>query len=225
MDNLELYNRVRSVPDNAKREIKGGRLKGKTDINPMWRIKVLTETFGPCGIGWKYTIKREWLENGTNGEIAAFVDIDLFYKADGQWSEAVPGTGGSMLVTSERNGLYTSDECFKMALTDAISVAAKALGVAADVYWDADSTKYGRQYQDPLQGEKPAGTGQTKKDPPAIPEVCECCGRNIRDAKNSAGDIWMAKDIATYSHLKYGKKMCVRCIQDADKQSEMAAGQ
>lgn len=213
MENLELYDRVRAVPDNAKREIKAGRLKGKTDINPMWRIKALTEAFGPCGIGWKYTIKREWLESGANGEIAAFVDIDLFYKLGGEWSEAVPGTGGSMLVTSERNGLYTSDECFKMALTDAISVAAKALGVAADVYWDSDSTKYGRQ--SPTSG----------PDAPAAPELCECCGKNIKDARNSAGEIWRAKDISTYTRLKYGKKMCVRCMQDADKQGQMAAGQ
>ena len=51
MDNLTIYNEVRSVPDSAKRRIEAGRLKGKTDINPMWRIKALTETFGPCGFG------------------------------------------------------------------------------------------------------------------------------------------------------------------------------
>lgn len=221
MENLELYNRVRTVPNNAKREIKAGRLKGKTDINPMWRIKVLTEVFGPVGIGWKYIIKREWLETGANGEIAAFVDIDLFYKVNGEWSEAVPGTGGSMLVTSETKGLYTSDECFKMALTDAISVAAKALGVAADVYWEADNTKYGMQPETGNQYRPPAISGPS----PAAPEVCECCGKYIKDAKNSAGEVWRAKDIATYARLKYGRKLCVRCMQDADKQGEMATGQ
>ena len=46
MENLELYEKVRSVPENAQKEIKGGRLKGMTDINPMWRIKKLTEEFG-----------------------------------------------------------------------------------------------------------------------------------------------------------------------------------
>ena len=35
-----------------------------------------------------------------------------------------------------------NDECFKMALTDAISVSCKALGVGADVYWNKDRTKY-----------------------------------------------------------------------------------
>ena len=138
---MDLYEKFRSVPETAKREIAAGRLKGKTDINPMWRIKALTEAFGPCGIGWKYKIIREWIEAGANGEIAAFMDIELFYKLDGQWSEAIPGTGGSAFVAKERAGLYTSDECYKMALTDAISVACKALGIGADVYWQADSTK------------------------------------------------------------------------------------
>lgn len=145
----DLYERFRAVPDTAKREIVAGRLKGKTDINPMWRIKALTEAFGPCGIGWKYKIIREWLEPGANGEIAAFIDIELFYKLDGEWSEAIPGTGGSAFVTKERNGLYTSDECYKMALTDAISVACKALGIGADVYWQADSTKYTAREESP----------------------------------------------------------------------------
>jgi hypothetical protein len=145
MSNLKLYDAVRSVPENAKKQITGGRLNGKTDINPMWRIKTLTEQFGPCGIGWKPVIKKSWLEKGANGEIAAFVEIDLFIKYNGEWSEAIPGTGGSMFVEKEKSGLYTSDECFKMAYTDAISVACKALGIGANVYWEKDSTKYDKK--------------------------------------------------------------------------------
>lgn len=143
MENLEIYNKVRNVPDNAKKEIKGGRLRGMTDINPMWRIKILTETFGPCGIGWKYVIKNKWVETAmAKDEITANVEIDLYYIYDGQWSEPIPGVGGSMLVANESKGLYVNDECYKMALTDAISVACKALGIGADVYWDSDNTKY-----------------------------------------------------------------------------------
>lgn len=140
--NMRIYKQVRAVPQEAKREIAAGRLKGKTDVNPMWRIKTLTEQFGICGIGWKYVITDKRLEAGADGEMSAFVDIDLFIKVGGEWSAAIPGTGGSAFVAKERNGLYTSDECFKMALTDAISVACKALGFGADVYWQADATKY-----------------------------------------------------------------------------------
>lgn len=154
MSNLKLYDAVRSVPENAKKRITGGRLSGMTDINPMWRIKTLTEQFGICGIGWKYVITDKRLEKGANDEIAAFVDVDLYIKVDGEWSEAIPGTGGSTFVAKERNGMYTSDECFKMALTDALSVACKALGFAADVYFEKDRTKYDTQDKKSVLTEK-----------------------------------------------------------------------
>lgn len=154
MSNLKLYDAVRSVPENAKKRITGGRLSGMTDINPMWRIKTLTEQFGICGIGWKYVITDKRLEKGANDEIAAFVDVDLYIKVDGEWSDPIPGTGGSTFVAKERNGMYTSDECFKMALTDALSVACKALGFAADVYFEKDRTKYDTQDKKSVLTEK-----------------------------------------------------------------------
>ena len=144
MDNLKIYNAVREVPPEAKKNIAGGRLKGMTDINPMWRIKKLTEVFGVCGIGWKYEIVDRWIETAmAKDEITANIIINLYIKTEnGEWSEPIPGIGGSMLVASESKGLYVNDECYKMALTDAISVACKALGMGADVYWDKDTTKY-----------------------------------------------------------------------------------
>ena len=141
MENMTIYDACRSVPESAKKAITAGRLKGKTDINPMWRIKRLTEQFGPCGIGWYYKPVRKWLE--THGdEIAAFVDIELYVKIGGEWSMPIAGTGGSMFAARQKDGVYVSDECYKMASTDAISVACKQLGIGADVYWDADRTKY-----------------------------------------------------------------------------------
>lgn len=151
MENLQIYEQVRAVPDSAKKTIGAGRLKGMTDINPMWRIKKLTETFGPVGIGWKYVINKKEIIDGADGVKCAFVDIDLYYKRneDDKWSEAVPGTGGSSFVASESKGLYTSDECFKMALTDALSVACKAIGIGADVYWQEDKTKFDDKKDEP----------------------------------------------------------------------------
>lgn len=151
MENLDIYNKLRNVPESAKKQIQAGRLRGKTDINPMWRLKTLTEVFGPCGIGWKYEITEKWTEKGAAGEIACFVIINLFIKYEGNWSEAIPGVGGSSFVANESKGLYTSDECYKMALTDAISVSCKALGVGADVYWDKDNTKYTKPEQVPAK--------------------------------------------------------------------------
>ena len=132
---MEIYNQIREVPEEAQKTINAGRLKGMTDIRPQWRIEKLTEIFGPCGFGWKTVIKNKEIIEGANEEKIAIVDIDLFVKVNNEWSEAIEGTGGSSFVAKEKNGLYTSDECFKMAYTDALSVACKALGMGANVYW------------------------------------------------------------------------------------------
>lgn len=166
MNNMELYELGRQVPNEAMKPITAGRLKGFTDINPMWRIKRLTEMFGPCGIGWWYEITDKRMEAGANSEMCAFVDIKLFYRLGDTVSQPVYGTGGSSFVAKEKNGMYTSDECFKMALTDAISVAAKAIGVGADVYYAKDRDKYSNPEEpDRVPENKPsAASGGTFPD-------------------------------------------------------------
>ena len=197
--NLELYNKVRAVPEEAKKTIGAGRLKGFTDINPMWRIKVLTEQFGLCGIGWKYEIADKRVEHGANGEIAVFVDINLYIKMEGEWSDAIQGTGGSMLVTKEKSGLYTSDECFKMATTDALSVACKNLGVGADVYFEKDRSKY---------------DNPEPSEPPAPKIVCKNCGGEIKGVKKGDKSI-PAEEVASFTTASYGVPLCVKCMKEA----------
>ena len=209
MGNMDIYNQVRVVPKEAQKTIKGGRLSGFTDINAMWRIQKLTETFGPCGIGWYYTIEREWLENGANGEVAAFMDILLYYRQDGEWSKGIPGTGGSSFVAKERNGLYTSDECYKMALTDAISVAAKAIGMGADIYWEKGRSKYDNHEQEPeIQNVN-------------VPDDyrCEACGNPLYLYQDENGRTVSLRKHADGSKAKFGHIYCLDCIQ---KFSEMA---
>ncbi len=191
MDNLKYYNMGRQVPQEAKKTIGGGRLKGMTDINPMWRIKKLTEMFGPCGIGWKYEIEKEWIEKNGD-EQAAFIKINLYIKDDNKWSDAIPGIGGSMFVTKEKNGLYTSDECFKMALTDALSVSCKALGIAADVYFDKDKSKY-----DVVEKQKEY--------------KCLECGNVFECFVAKNGKTYNAEQVSLMANKKYGKMLCKTC--------------
>ena len=160
MNNMEIYEKVRKVPEEAKKTIGAGRLKGMTDINPMWRIKTLTEQFGVCGIGWYYECTKQWIEE-VGDERVACVNINLYIKVDGEWSRPIFGTGGSKLSTKEKSGVYVSDECYKMATTDAISVACKSLGMGADVYWSKDETKYAPRTQD--QKEEVEDTKKTEE--------------------------------------------------------------
>ena len=207
MENMTIYDACRSVPESAKKAITAGRLKGKTDINPMWRIKRLTEQFGPCGIGWYYKPVRKWLE--THGdETAAFVDIELYVKIGGEWSMPIAGTGGSMFAARQKDGVYVSDECYKMATTDAISVACKQLGVGADVYWDADRTKY----DDPK-----APTTMQQAEAPVDKQRAELIGQMREQLQrtgygtNAVLKTYKASDVGSLSNLQI--KDCIKRLK------------
>jgi hypothetical protein len=146
---MEIWNSFCTPPPHVLKEITGGRLAGKTDINPQWRIRAMTETFGVCGIGWKWEIKRLWAETAPEGQMFAFAYIvvhirDTSNLAEQKWSAPIEGVGGSMLVEKETKGLHANDEAFKMAITDALSYALKQLGVGADVY---EGKMEGSKYQ------------------------------------------------------------------------------
>ncbi|MCD8068495.1 MAG: hypothetical protein LUE87_06370 [Lachnospiraceae bacterium] len=162
MEKMGIYNRSREVPKEAQRPIQAGRTKGFTDINPMWRIQRLTEEFGPCGVGWKVEQTARWTET-VGDEVAAFVEINLYVKVDGEWSDPIFGTGGSRLATKERSGVYVSDECYKMALTDAISVSCKMLGIGADIYWAEGRTKYSALAEEENKGKGKGNKAGTAK--------------------------------------------------------------
>jgi len=141
-DNMKLWNEVKSPPPEVLKPIRGGRLKGMTDIKPQWRYQVMTEQFGPCGSGWYYTIDKQWTET-VGDETLCFCNVSLYVTLDGEWSKPIPGTGGSKLGEMERAGLHANDEGYKMALTDALSVAMTRLGVASDIYMGLGSgSKY-----------------------------------------------------------------------------------
>jgi len=133
MDAKEFVKKVESPPDWAIKSIQAGRLKGMSDINPQWRISILTEYFGFCGIGWKYEIENLWFEDCLT-ERVVFAQIGLYIKDGDKWSDKIPGIGGSKMMTKETAGIHISDECYKMAITDALSVACKQLGIGGAIY-------------------------------------------------------------------------------------------
>ena len=157
--NLEIYNNLKTPPKGALKTIQAGRLKGMTDIKPQWRILAMTEQFGACGIGW-YTDNVQFDYQKTDGgEVVCNCRLNLFIKVGEEWSKPIFGTGGSKLVAQESTKLYVSDEAEKMAMTDALSVAMKAIGVAGDIYLGYSDSKYEPNNQ---QKEEPKNT--TKQD-------------------------------------------------------------
>ena len=141
-NNLKIYNDLRNVPKEAQKSFNNGRFSG-TDINPMWRIKKLTEEFGVCGFGWYYEIASREIITSPDGTMCAFVAVKLYVKQDGVWSMPIYG-----------------------ALTDAVSNATKQLGLGADVWFEKDVTKYTKP-----QPQATAPEAKIKPDEEQIKEI------------------------------------------------------
>ena len=166
-DLLAYWKRWQHVAPGMLKEIRGGNLNGKSDINPMWRFQVLTETFGPAGFGWNVREAERWT-NECAGEVGAFVKVELRINIGGTWSEPIEGVGGSKLCGKGR-GDGLNDEAWKMATTDAISVACKSLGIGADVYFGRQSHRdsdqkaagpdYGTKYESRNYAQNPMRSG------------------------------------------------------------------
>lgn len=163
MQGIEIYKALSKPPKDALREIKGGDIKGFTDINPQWRYKAMTEVFGLVGIGWKYEIQKLWTEPGAKDETLCFAQVAVYVRNQEtkEWSDPIVGIGGSKLINAFSNGQKSNDEGYKMAVTDAFSTSLKMIGVAADIYaglWDG--TKYKAEAPTPK-------ITQPKQEPPA----------------------------------------------------------
>lgn len=151
VDNMAIWNDLSVTdPGHTKNFKRSGGFSG-TALKPIWATKRMTETFGPCGIGWGMTEPRFRTIN-TDEEILVFCTVGLWHSRDR--TALVYGVGGDKVVKKDKNGLQTSDESFKAAYTDALSNAMKQLGVGADIHMGLfEDNKYiewaKSQYEEP----------------------------------------------------------------------------
>lgn len=157
-DELRIWNRFCQTPEAATKSFNKGGWQG-TDINPAYRLRCLTELFGPVGEGWGWTIHERWREswptrvkNKDGGWVeyvaeCAFVSLSLWYVQDGKRHECPAQIGGTECDLSP-------DEVWKMSITDAIGKCCLALGIAADVYMGQFDGKH--RGESPPREQKPA---------------------------------------------------------------------
>lgn len=150
--NVRFYHKFMETPKDAQRAFNNGRFSG-TDINPMWRIKILTEVFGPSGFGWwTQNVRYEFVEANITPpdakqeqkETSVFCELELVVKdpETGEVSQPIYGVGGNTYIAWGKYGPRASDEAKKMAYTDALSIACKSLGIGHDIWYSNDRTKY-----------------------------------------------------------------------------------
>lgn len=144
-ENMRFYYQFMTTPEDARKPFSSGGFSG-TDINPMFRIKKLTEVYGPCGFGWwTSNIRYEFVQSPETKEVSVFCELDLYVKdpATKEVSQPIYGIGGNTYVKNwGPKGIKASDEAKKMAYTDAVSIACKALGIGHDIWYSNDRTKY-----------------------------------------------------------------------------------
>ena len=91
------YMSVSTPPADALKRIEVGNLKGKSDINPQWKIDAMTETYGICGEGWKFEIVDTQVRECPNGQVLLFMKVNLYIKNGDKWSEPISGYGGDFI--------------------------------------------------------------------------------------------------------------------------------
>ena len=210
--------------------IQGGNLNRKSNINAQWRIQRLTEVFGPCGFGWNVKEVERWT-NEAAGEIGAFVKVELTVKVGEEWSQPIEGVGGSRLCARTKNGPEFSDEAWKMATTDAISVACKMIGVGADVYLGLQShndkdqqgaAEYaGTKYDRREWGQNPPQTNRTSNRPGGYGNA-QKTGVSTASAGNNAGRVTVTKEMVDANKAR--KLVTALSMHDYDDLQDWQAG-
>lgn len=210
-DNMRYYEKVRSVPKDALKAFSNGRFTG-TDINPMWRIKMLTELFGPAGIGWYTEVLRQEVVPVDEGNLMVFVDINLYVREGDEWSKPIFGTGGNTLKLKGRG----DDEGYKKAYTDALSIACKALGIGADIWYANDTTsKYSDKYVEEPTSSAEMPTSSAEMPTRGSVEAANEAGKN--KLKQMEEQLQEARKPATPEQIEYIKAHS----DDADYESLM----
>ena len=165
---IELFRAQARPPQEALKTIEFGRLKGKSDINPQWRIEALTETYGLYGLGWFVQIKdKDVFDVPETQEKMLFLTLELYVRDwsipdEYKWFGPAIGIGGDYIIVRDKNGVHGNDEAYAMAMTDALGKAAKLFGIANDIYRGKFDSKYG--WRDQIEKRQELNNTNWKRD-------------------------------------------------------------
>lgn len=154
--NLSLWQSVEKTPLAHVKEITGKSYKG-TSPKPHYLVHKATETFGPCGIGWGFTIEDERIEEGAGGTKMHIARVKVWYEWNGKRGE-VEHIGGTEFSGTRSSGkAFTDEDAPKKSVTDALVKALSMIGFAGDIFMGRyDDSKYISELRDDAKAEKAA---------------------------------------------------------------------
>ncbi len=160
--NTALWDSVETTPPSKTKAITGKPYKG-TSPQPYYLIRRATEVFGPCGIGWGFTIIDERLEDGWPNVRIHIARVRVWYEWNGKRGE-VEHVGQTVFCGSNKNGPFTDEDAPKKSVTDALVKALSLIGFAGDIFSGRyDDSKYVNSLVD--EAAKPT---QPAQDPLAV---------------------------------------------------------
>lgn len=136
--NKALWHRVCITNPDAVKAITGKQYQGNSP-KPYWIVERLTDEFGPCGIGWGFTILDERMERLTEHEILHVARVRFWYVLDDKRGE-LEQIGQTKAVYAKKDGnLMVDEDAPKKSVTDALVKCASYIGFAGDIFsgrWD-----------------------------------------------------------------------------------------
>lgn len=167
MSNLALWEKVQKTDPKHVKPITGKSYQG-TSPKPHYLIHKATETFGPIGIGWGFSIADERIEEGAGGERMSIARVKVWYKWEGERGE-VEHIGGTSFSGTRKNGTpFTDEDAPKKSVTDALVKALSMIGFAGDIFMGRyDDSKYVSELHQEAKDaakatEKPTGGNKTQ---------------------------------------------------------------
>lgn len=221
-NNLRFWAQGAHVPEEARKDFRREGGFSGTDINTMWRVRTLTEMFGPIGIGWRFSTVKRWTETYETGEMKAYAEIALSYRdpETGEWSEPIYGVGGNSAILERRSGRVANDECYKMAETDAFGRACMWLGIGSDVYWSTDRTKYVLNDDGTVDAHVPTKEELRAENRARLAEMAKAEEEARKASKAQKEADAKGAEVAAEEQIgedKVGEKMAEHCGIDLDK--------
>lgn len=138
MSNKALWARAFKTDPAHVKAITGKDYDGNSP-KPYYIVERLTDEFGPCGIGWGYTIDSERFERFSDTDVLHIAKVTLWYVMDGKRGE-VAQMGQTKATYMTGQGKFKVDEdAPKKSVTDALVKCASYLGFAGDIFsgrWD-----------------------------------------------------------------------------------------
>lgn len=136
--NKELWSRVCVTDPHAVKEITGKQYRGNSP-KPYWIVERLTEEFGPCGIGWGFTIANERMERLSQDDVLHVAVVDFWYVLDGKTGHIQQVGQTKATYMSSKDKLVVDEDAPKKSVTDALVKCASYIGFAGDIFagrWD-----------------------------------------------------------------------------------------